>query len=54
MPDVARLMLMTPRGEGVLPGKDVLLASLGANPRSNPNPNPILTLTGGRTCFSRG
>ena len=31
---------MTPRGEGVLPGKDVLLASLGANPRSNPNPNP--------------
>ena len=40
MPDVARLMLMTPRGEGVLPGKDVLLASLGANPRSNPNPNP--------------
>ena len=33
MPDVARLMLMTPRGEGsdnTLPGKDMLLASLGA------------------------
>ena len=31
MPDVARLMLMTPRGEGMpLPGKDVLLVRLGA------------------------
>jgi len=39
MPDVARLMLMTPRGEGMpLPGKDVLLVRLGVVPEPPRSP----------------
>ena len=39
VPDVATLMLMSPRGEGTpLPGKDVLLARLGVAPEPPRSP----------------